>query len=63
MLALFFACIALLDWFLVKAKPKREKWMMLLVIVLFTAWNICANLLPWWADPFDIIYMAFSWIL
>lgn len=62
MLALLFICIAMFDWFLIKSKSKVEKWGGLLLILLIAAWNVSANFILWWADPFVMINMALGWI-
>ena len=62
MLALFFALIALYDWFLIKSKSSKEKWGFLILILLVTVWNVNSNLILWWLDPFTLINMALGWI-
>lgn len=63
MFALFFTSLALLDWFIVRRKVsrKKERRIVFLVLILATAWNITANLVAWWPDPFRIIRFALGW--
>lgn len=64
MFAVFFALLAGLDWFLVSRKsPRRkEKVLVLLILLMTAAWNVAANLIVWWPNPFDLIHLALSWV-
>ncbi|KKO53828.1 hypothetical protein XI25_11725 [Paenibacillus sp. DMB20] len=60
---MFFASLALLDWFIARRKVSRKKdrRIVLLILILTAAWNLTANLVAWWPDPFRIIRFALGW--
>lgn len=64
MFAAFFALLAGLDWFLVSRKfsRKKEKFIVLMILLAAAAWNFAANLIAWWPNPFDLIHLALSWM-
>lgn len=64
MYALFFTSLALLDWFIARRKTsrKKESWIVFLILILAAAWNLTANLVAWWPDPFTIIRFALGWL-
>lgn len=64
MFAAFFALLAGLDWFIVsrKSSRKKERLIVLLILLATSMWNLAANLIAWWPNPFDLIHLALSWM-
>ncbi|MBX4146609.1 hypothetical protein MKY82_26715 [Paenibacillus sp. FSL W7-1279] len=62
MIAIFFSAIALLEWYLVRQKSRREKWMVLSLIVLAAIWNMLAAFIHWWPTPNQWIHWGFGWL-
>ncbi|MEC0305310.1 hypothetical protein P4H67_00855 [Paenibacillus lautus] len=64
MLALLFLVYSLVEWYIAKKKAKapREKWTVLLLILAFTVWNLCALLSHERLTPNHLIMLLFGWL-
>lgn len=64
MLALLFLVYSLVEWYISKKKAKapREKWTVLILILVFTVWNLFALYSHEWLTPNHLIILLFGWL-
>ncbi|SEK86605.1 hypothetical protein SAMN04488688_102494 [Paenibacillus sp. cl141a] len=64
MLALLFLVYALTEWYFAKKKVRssREKWTMLILILVFSVWNVIALYTHEWLTPNHLIMLLFGWL-
>ncbi|KOP66929.1 hypothetical protein AMS62_18050 [Bacillus sp. FJAT-18019] len=64
MIALLFLVYSLVEWYMAKKKTRasREKWTMLILIILLSAWNLFAVVNHRWITPNQLILLLFGWM-
>ncbi|RAR44815.1 hypothetical protein [Paenibacillus sp. MDMC362] len=64
MLALLFLVYSLVEWYIAKKKAKapREKWTVLILILVFTVWNLFTLYSHERLTPNHLIMLIFGWL-
>lgn len=62
MLFFVFLAYSLLEWFVARQKPGREKWTVFALIVVMSIWGAFAIWMNGWPTPNQLIRFAFGWL-
>lgn len=64
MIALLFLVYSLVEWYMAKKKTRapREKWTMLVLIIVLSAWNFITVVNDKWFTPNHLILLLFGWM-